>query len=581
MRTGDFIATEFSGDSTGLVNSIAYIGAVGGLVQICSGSFTGLPSISGVSKITIQGAGTGQTILKLANNVDASMFDFSSKNDICIRDLQIDGNKANNAGTTTMGIRALSCTRVRFENVYAHDCEFDGFYVSGCTDVTFDSCISENNDRNGFSCGDAAAATSDRVNFYACTSKGHSGSLDIGFSLESASNATIHGCRSIGDYRGITALGTTLTPLNNVTIEGNKIIDFTTSGIFIGDGGNPGAKNVKVVNNELKPASSAVEGITASSMSDFEIIGNTIEPFDPTGTATAIVMTGSTSVAISTTANGTTTLTRSGGNFTSDGVRPGDYITGGSPAPTPGAFVVSVDSATSLTMSNTLAAGSEPQSRTFTRPVQRFIVANNRIDSPGGYGINASFCKLGTISGNVLRNCAMSGGSRDGMRFDGAGLCTEIAITGNTIYDDKATPTCNYAINGNVGGTALAMDRCTIMGNIFRNMVQAAVINLGNNLNRVIGNTGLPRPSQASTATITLPAYGEVVEITGNTPNITGGVVASWPGRVVTLVFTGTPTLNNGGNMNLIGTFVATAKDTLTIFCDGTNWFEIARSPNV
>jgi len=75
----------------------------------------------------------------------------------------------------------------------------------------------------------------------------------------------------------------------------------------------------------------------------------------------------SNSQAVSTTANGTTTLTTAANYYTSK-VAPGDVITGGSPAPSAGTTVVSITSSTSLVMSAAITAGSEPQSRTFARP---------------------------------------------------------------------------------------------------------------------------------------------------------------------------------------------------------------------
>lgn len=581
MRTGDFIATEFPGDSAGLAASIAYIGSIGGLVQICSGTFTGLSTITGQSKLTIQGAGTGQTILKLANGVNSHLFNFVSKTDICIRDLQIDGNKANNSGSDNMNARAVLCSRVRFENVYSHDAVMDGFYVSGCTDVTFDSCISESNGRNGYSCGDANGATS-RVNFYACTSSGHSGTDDIGFAIETANSATLHGCRSVGDYLAISALGTSGTPMDNVTIEACKLIDYVNVGITVGPGGNQVARNVKVINNELKPSTTAVNGITAHSMEDFEIIGNTIEPSDPAVAFTAISLQGTTSVALSTTANGTTLLT-SAGLFITNGIRVGDYVTGGSPAPPAGCFVRSITDASNLILSAAITAGTEPQSRTFTRAVHRFVVANNRIDSPGDYGINGTFCKHGTVSGNVFRNCSKrSAGTRDAVRFDGAGQCADIAIVGNAFVDDQATPTTNFAIN-TIGGSATST-RFAVTGNTFRGMSNVNVIQLAGQ-NAVGPNAGLPRPSiAADAATKTLPEYGEVIEVTGSPGTTITSITASRAGRVVTLVFPGTAALTDGSNLKLNGNFTAAGttndNDTLTLCCDGTNWFEIARSAN-
>ena len=86
-------------------------------------------------------------------------------------------------------------------------------------------------------------------------------------------------------------------------------------------------------------------------------------------------------------------------------------------------------------------------------------------------------------------------------------------------------------------------------------------------------------------ATIAIPTDGDVFHVTGNT-NITNGITVNpWDnGRVVTLIFEGTPTLSDTGTNKLAGNFVAAGTtndfDSLVIRCDGTNWTECARSAN-
>jgi hypothetical protein len=79
-------------------------------------------------------------------------------------------------------------------------------------------------------------------------------------------------------------------------------------------------------------------------------------------------------------------------------------------------------------------------------------------------------------------------------------------------------------------------------------------------------------------ATVTLPEWNDTFIVSGNT-NITS-VTASWAKRRVTLIFTGTPTFTDGSNLKLAGNLVATADDTITLVCDGTNWYETGRSVN-
>lgn len=84
----------------------------------------------------------------------------------------------------------------------------------------------------------------------------------------------------------------------------------------------------------------------------------------------------------------------------------------------------------------------------------------------------------------------------------------------------------------------------------------------------------------ASAATISVPSpLCEVLTITGTT-GITGITATSMSGKRVTLVFADALTVTDGGNLKLAGNFTSTADDTLTVVCDGTNWFEVARSVN-
>lgn len=83
----------------------------------------------------------------------------------------------------------------------------------------------------------------------------------------------------------------------------------------------------------------------------------------------------------------------------------------------------------------------------------------------------------------------------------------------------------------------------------------------------------------ASAATLTLPQGVRVVTITGNT-GITSIDAAGHDGAVVMLVFSGAPTVTDGGNLKLNSNFTASADDTLTLGCTGANWYEGTRSVN-
>lgn len=82
----------------------------------------------------------------------------------------------------------------------------------------------------------------------------------------------------------------------------------------------------------------------------------------------------------------------------------------------------------------------------------------------------------------------------------------------------------------------------------------------------------------ASASTLNLPG-GQVVEITG-TSNISTITAANNAGRRVSLIFRDVLTVNDGSNLRLAGNFTTSADDTLSLVCDGTNWYETSRSAN-
>jgi hypothetical protein len=81
----------------------------------------------------------------------------------------------------------------------------------------------------------------------------------------------------------------------------------------------------------------------------------------------------------------------------------------------------------------------------------------------------------------------------------------------------------------------------------------------------------------ASAATITVTSL--VASISGTT-NITSVVATGYAGRTITLIFQGALTFTDGSNLKLAGNLVTTADDTITLVCDGTNWYEIGRAVN-
>jgi hypothetical protein len=217
-------------------------------------------------------------------------------------------------------------------------------------------------------------------------------------------------------------------------------------------------------------------------------------------------------------------------------------------------------------------------------PGVRIGAAAKMVNWTGGYihecerdGILIANGSLGTRirSADILNN------NRQTVAF-GAGITVEAGASdwtvegcavGNNI--PGVTANQNYGIVA-AGG---AGDRIRVTGNDFPGNLTAAYTNSGVTGQNVVWQDNLPDVlnSKAAAATLALPP-GDIITVTGNT-GITS-ITASYVGRRVTLIFTGTPTVTDGSNLKLNGNLVASADDTLSLVCDGTNWIETSRSVN-
>ena len=103
----------------------------------------------------------------------------------------------------------------------------------------------------------------------------------------------------------------------------------------------------------------------------------------------------------------------------------------------------------------------------------------------------------------------------------------------------------------------------------------------GSGVATITGGSATSNPVLASAAALTVPDIGtDFFDVSGTT-GITS-IAASRQGRVVTLRFTDASpgTVADGNNLKLASTFSPTTDDVLTLRCDGTNWYEVARSAN-
>jgi parallel beta-helix repeat protein len=187
------------------------------------------------------------------------------------------------------------------------------------------------------------------------------------------------------------------------------------------------------------------------------------------------------------------------------------------------------------------------------------------------------------ISNNILRSNGTAGISDYGIVAINSDANSTHTIVNNTCTD----------VSGGVQdyGIAASISQATsytiVDGNICQNNNTADIYlegaNSGNiklGASNVTGSiTEITAPSVASATTVTLPRGADLISVSGTT-GITSIVATGNARRTVTLNFAGALTVTDGSNLKLAGNFTTTADDTLTLYCDGTNWIEIARSVN-
>jgi hypothetical protein len=110
--------------------------------------------------------------------------------------------------------------------------------------------------------------------------------------------------------------------------------------------------------------------------------------------------------------------------------------------------------------------------------------------------------------------------------------------------------------------------------NIAANAVNGSHINLGAYILKLSKGADV-----ASASAVTLGNDGNFFDITGTT-TITS-ITAKSAGTVVYLQFDGILTVTDGSNLKLGSNFVTAAESTLALVSDGTNWYELSRSPAV
>lgn len=171
----------------------------------------------------------------------------------------------------------------------------------------------------------------------------------------------------------------------------------------------------------------------------------------------------------------------------------------------------------------------------------------------------------------------------DSLGVESVNSATEGVHTIKNIDADGLNSTQAYGIKAALSGNGLTH----ITGNTARNNVTSDISttdSAGNNRltvdNNVPGGGAGTIPTVASANTLTLPASvisGGVVKISGST-TINSITATGFAGARVTLIAINSPNIADGGNLRLSSNYGLGANYTITLVCDGTYWFEVARA---
>lgn len=184
----------------------------------------------------------------------------------------------------------------------------------------------------------------------------------------------------------------------------------------------------------------------------------------------------------------------------------------------------------------------------------------------GAFGSTAATASAGASVGFLACGLLVDPSSTGGWRVNGGAFANQGA--GQFNYGLIVAPG-----GGGVGGAD---------GSAFRaNLLDGSYLDGATGANRRWSNllSSKDSASVASAATLALPNGRRLVTVTGTT-TITS-IAASYQDREVVLVFSAAVQVTDGGNLRLAGNFAATAGDTLSLICDGTNWIEVCRSGDI
>jgi|SRR3990167_785010 len=129
---------------------MAAMGTPNGTLFFPPGTYTIRTTVSHPSNVGVEGFGS-VTAFRLGTDAHVDVWKADGVSNIRLRNLRIDGNRANNASGTRNGLWLNSVVDAWIENVECVSARADGFRLDDCERVELSGCKASDNGRHGIS----------------------------------------------------------------------------------------------------------------------------------------------------------------------------------------------------------------------------------------------------------------------------------------------------------------------------------------------------------------------------------------------------------------------------------------------
>ena len=244
----------------------------GGKVLLLDGTYAIEGSVALASNMILSGHGWG-TILKLRDNVGVKWGILHYKpggiSGTVIRDLMVDGNRANNASGMVLGMNIHNSSDVKVTNVKVTGTNKIGMYFDNCTDCRIELCTATDFTLAGY----YFAAGSKRCALL--NSRAHGNRDDYGVRLTSVGAQHNEDIVVMGNTFRNSLVGVYIESNNRrIIVANNLCLDNAGSGVHVRTDPGDTPEHITVSQNNI--ANNGWHGIVLSRLHGGKICGNTI-----------------------------------------------------------------------------------------------------------------------------------------------------------------------------------------------------------------------------------------------------------------------------------------------------------------